>query len=82
MDCLKSNWYNYFDSQETFDKALCQRLLKKLKKAQTTQHIKRSGKYMSSGVMTSADETKLFRVIKTWTDCAELQRILVKKWEK
>jgi len=37
---------------------------------------------MSSGVMTSADETKLFRVIKTWTDCAELQRILVKKWEK
>lgn len=33
---------------------------------------------MNSGVLTSADETKLFRVIKTRTDCAELQRSLVK----
>lgn len=44
--------------------------------------LKWSGKYMNSGVMTSADETKLFRVIKTRTDCAELQWTLVKKWEK
>lgn len=33
---------------------------------------------MNSGMSTSADETKLFRVIKTRTDCAELQRPLVK----
>lgn len=33
-------------------------------------------------VVTCDDETKLFRVSKTRTDCAEFQRALVKKWEK
>lgn len=38
---------------------------------------------MNSVVMTYDDaETKLFRVLKTRTDCAELQRALVKNQEK
>lgn len=37
---------------------------------------------MNSVVMTCDDETKLFRVLKTRAECAELQRALVKNWEK
>lgn len=37
---------------------------------------------MNSVMMICDDETKLFRVLETRTDCAEFQRALVKKWEK
>lgn len=39
--------------------------------------FERAGKSMNSVVMICDDETKLFRVLKTRTDCAELQRALV-----